>query len=29
MRKRDKNGKGMIDISFVEGTNAATLILRS
>ncbi len=28
MRKRDKNGKGTIDISFVVGTNAATLILR-
>jgi len=28
MRKRDKNGKRMIDISFVKGMNAATLILR-
>jgi len=28
MRKRDKDGKGTIDISFVEGTNTATLILR-
>jgi len=28
MRKRDKNVKGTIDISFVEGMNAATLILR-
>jgi len=28
MRKREKDGKGTIDISFVAGTNPATLILR-
>jgi hypothetical protein len=28
MRKRNKDEKGTIDISFVEGTNSATLILR-